>query len=176
MLPGWDLGSCSEKGNRPFLTENWAFPTLSHAKGYREKVMNRALFLQPMRQIPYSKTRAHRLSQPRLSWLLMKSWNPTGSNCNLALLCCFTWLDGCEQAGALRDHLFYERHSLILCHNKAREVLTPKIQQVGWKHFGVKLTQPWGGPRGFINKQLRWAWVQISALLCILVKDLGWVN
>jgi len=62
-----------------------AFPTLPHAKGYQEKATNRALFLQPMRQIPCSKAPAPacRLSQPDY---LGFDAIPRGSNATS--LCC----------------------------------------------------------------------------------------
>lgn len=77
---------CSENRNRPLLAENLAFPTLSRVKGYQEKVMNRVLFLPPMRQMLYSHP-SHALPADCLSQdYLGFWWNPTGSSCNLPLL------------------------------------------------------------------------------------------
>lgn len=118
---------------------------------------------------------AHTLSQPGLFWLLTKSHGVIRATSTL--LCYFTWLHGWQQAGAIKDHLFYEHHPLAVCNNERRELPTPKTQQVGWKHFSMKLTAMLGslavpGLYTGVIKPLTWAWVQILTLLCMTLAGL----
>lgn len=139
---------CSEKGNRLLLMDNLAFPTLSHAKGYQEKVMNRALFLQPMRQISYSKTHAHRLSQPGLSWLLMKSQGAITAT-SLCYAISYDFLAGGRQELLKIIYFMNVIHLLSVIMRKEKCWHQKPSRWAG--NILVWSWQPFGGPRWYLR-------------------------
>ena len=147
----WDLPA-QRKGTGLFSLRIWLFLHFLMQKTIRRRSWIEHFSFSQWDKYPIQKLLpcpAHRLSQPGLFWLLTKSHGVIRATS--ALLCYFTWLHGWQQAGAIKDHLFYEDHPLALRNNEGRELPTPKTQQVGWKHFSMKLTQPCWGPWQYLD-------------------------